>query len=64
MQHISQTEMSAGNQDRPSRHCQHDQVPDDCAACALIEVRDTLRELRPVLQAALRNPLVRRWLGL
>lgn len=64
MQEISQSEISEPAQHSPSPRCQHDQVPEACAACALIEVRDTLRELRPLLEAAARNPLVRRWLGL
>jgi len=44
--------------------CPHDQVPENCSDCAVLEVRDLVRELRPALQAALRNPLIRRWLGL
>ena len=44
--------------------CQHDQLAASCESCALVEVRDMLRELRPALAQVRRHPMVRRWLGL
>lgn len=63
MSQLSQVERFSADQDRPSGRCQHDLEPEACTDCAVFEIRDTLRQLRPLVVAAMRNPLVRRWLG-
>lgn len=64
MQDISTIETSAGEQDSPLPRCQHDEVAEACSDCAVLEVRDTLRQVGPILEAVLHHAIIRRWLGI